>query len=196
MEDQEPLMEDQESLIERPPEVNFQRRGFMTVLLALVAGASLALCSIASEPKLRQQAGDLPSEIVVKAEGGGIETEATGSGNQARHDVNAQKQTIIQTIYQVAPKNAPQISECTVVKATHDKITFHGSGDEGTFISYSVPKNFEGKFYIKHKPVTNVKDLPKCLAKLWLRDPGLGGDVSLGRPVVPFTRFWGFWFPV
>ena len=172
-------MEDQEPLMERPPEVNFQRRGLIAVLLALVAGASLALCPMASEPRLRQQAAELPGEIVAEAEEGGFKTETnTNHGNQAAHDVIVKKQTVIQKIYQATPKNAPQVSECTVVKATDDKITFHGSGDGGTYIIYTYPKYFVGKFYINHKPVTNVKDLPQCLTTLWLKDGDVGGRLS------------------
>ena len=172
-------MEDEEPLMERQPEVNFHRRGLMVaVLLALVAGASLALFPTVSEPKLRQRAGQqLPGEIVGKAKEGGFKTKNnTNFGNQAGRDVVVKNQTIIQKIYQVSPKDAPS-SDCTVVKATPDKITFGGSSS-GTFISYSDPEKFKGMFFKNWKRVTDVKDLPRCLTKLWLQDPDLGGDVS------------------
>ena len=73
-----------------------------------------------------------------------------------------------------APPGLPMSPSCQVVSETKDRIQFL----DGGYITYTEPDIFLGKFYKNLLPVKDVKDLPRCLTKLWLRDPDLGGDVS------------------
>ena len=106
------------------------------------------------------------------------ESFTTGSnvnyGNQAGDDVVIKKQTVIQKIYP-PPKEEKHPEPCDIVKETDDKVVF---GD-GHFISYTDPKKFEGGFFDKdYNAITDVKDLPRCLEKLWLVDDQLGGELK------------------
>ena len=98
------------------------------------------------------------------------------SGNQAGDDIIYN----IQKIYP-PPKEEKHPEPCEVVEETDDKVVF----GNGYFISYTNPKKFEGSFFDKdYNQIKDVKDLPRCLEKLWLVDDELGGELKdLPRPL-------------
>ena len=103
----------------------------------------------------------------------------TNSGQQAAGNITNGG---IHNYYYDGGPPAPKESERHVKSETKARIQFR---DPGTFISYTVPdshdelgERFWGKFYRNWEEVTDVKDLPRCLTKLWLFDGGLGGDLA------------------
>ena len=115
-----------------------------------------------------------PTQTLAKMEPGFIQRKSsmatgdnTNSGQQAAGNIN--------NYYQNGVPLAPQESECQVKSETKARIQFR---DPGTFISYTNPDTFEGKFFVNHSPVNDVKDLPRCLTKLWLLDEDLGGKLN------------------
>ena len=131
-----------------------------------------------------------PAFIEEAPQGFDVSGHNTNSGNQAGRDIH-NGDTICNHCIMKGESSAPQESECHVKSETKSKVQFR---DDGTFIMYRM--DFEGKFYVNYKPVTNVKDLPRCLTKLWLSDDDLGGRLSdlpraltnLSLPGGPFQR--------
>ena len=172
--------EEMELMSEKPQEKGAcGKASWALALLVLVGGAAVAGMAFFSshspaplgkmEPKFIQESrqssmttGDLTNSGQVAA--GNIHNGDTHNGDIHNGDT-----------YINYGSHAPQGSECHVRSDTNHKVQFR---DEGTYIVYSIPGLNEGKFFKNWKPITDVKDLPRCLTELWLVDEDLGGDVS------------------
>eukprot|EP00438_Fugacium_kawagutii_P008611 Skav234207 [mRNA] locus=scaffold2795:96819:101628:- [translate_table: standard] len=186
-------MEDEEmALIEESKQMTAGRKTSWALALIL---STFAVAGLWVAPAASQALGKKQSEFIQESPQGKVTIELNnkvrGQGAQARRDLNDGFTTgsntnkgnqagrdINNNYYgNISPDMAASdpMAPCKVKTATKAKVTY----EDGGFILYSDPEHFRGSFFDKESnPITDVKDLPRCLEKLWLLDPQLGGNVN------------------